>query len=131
MTFFIFRFCCTSTHQDEFFLILSKFHIFSRSENSWGNKQNVNFRLKMTPQAKKMTFFQNFLAHLPIKTKLFCFYQTFISSAVQRNHGGTRKRVTSTTTTTTTTNYMDDHNTPSGFFQNPRANNNSKHHGRS
>ena len=37
--------------------LLPKLHIFSRSEKSWGDKQNVNFRLKMTPQAKKMTFF--------------------------------------------------------------------------
>ena len=35
--------------------------------------------------------------------------------------GGARKSVTSTTTTTTA-KYMYDHNTPSGFFQNPRAN---------
>ena len=32
------------------------------------------------------------VAHLPIKTKLFSFYQFFISSTVQRNHGGTEKR---------------------------------------
>ena len=45
--------------------------------------------------AKKMTFFRIFfsLAHLHIEAQLFCFYQNFISSAVQRNHGdGTRKK---------------------------------------
>ena len=47
-----------------------------------------------------MTFFGFFssVAHLHVERKLFCCYQNFISSAVQRNHGGTRKSVTSTTT---------------------------------
>ena len=31
-----FLYCRTSTHRDETFLYLSKFHIFSRSEKSWG-----------------------------------------------------------------------------------------------
>ena len=37
-----------------------------------------------------MTFFgfSFYLAHLHIEAQLFCFYQNFISSAVQRNHGG-------------------------------------------
>ena len=45
-------------------------------------------------EAKKMTFFKIFftVAHLLIETKLFCFYQNFISSAVQRNHGGRQRR---------------------------------------
>ena len=114
-----------------------------------GDKQNFNFRLKMTTQAKKMNFFRIFflllhiytsrcsffvfnkitylqpfreiiggqtkrqfstkkkilfsvffssVAHLHVETKLFCCYRNFISSAVQRNHGGARKSVTSTTT---------------------------------
>jgi len=47
MTFFrIFFFCCTSTHRDETFLFLPKFHIFSRLEKSWGDKEYENFRLK-------------------------------------------------------------------------------------
>jgi len=48
----------------------------------------------MTPQAKKMTFFRIFfsVAHLHVETKLFCYYQNYISSAVQRNHGGTKKK---------------------------------------
>ena len=123
MTFFLIFCCCTSTHQDETFLFLSKFHIFSCLEKSWGDKQNVNFRLKTTPQAKKMTFFEIFfsVAHLHVEAKLFSFYQNFISSTVQRFHGGTRKSVRSTNERTTnertTTKYMDDHNTPSGFLE--------------
>ena len=45
-----FLLCCTSTHRDETFLLLSNLHIFSRSEKSWGgqkalqqtNKQQTN-----------------------------------------------------------------------------------------
>ena len=42
-----------------------------------------------------MSFFKIFfvVAHLPIETKLFCYYQNFISSAVQKNHGGDKKNV--------------------------------------
>ena len=32
--------------------------------------------------------FFSFVAHLCIETKFVCSYQNFISSAVQRNHGG-------------------------------------------
>ena len=41
-----------------------------------------------------MTFFRIFfsVAHLHVETKLFCYYQNYISSAVQRNHGGTKKK---------------------------------------
>ena len=186
MTFFRnFLCCCTSTHRNETFLSLSNFHIFSRSEKSWGDKQNVNFLLKwrhrpkkktffgffflllhiftsrrnffvstkisylqpfreimggqrirkfsakMTPQAKKMTFFRIFfssVAHLHVETILFCFYQNFISSAVQRNQGGDKEKALHQRRTTNnderrTTNYVDDDNSPPGFFQNPRANN--------
>ena len=124
-----------------------------------------------------MTFFEIFfsVAHLLIKTKLFCIYQIFISSEVQRNHGGQTKNdatgqtkyfflnflfcCTSThrnktflflpkfissavqrnhggTKSVTTTNKQQQtnkrtneqtnttnvHNSPPGFFQNPRAN---------
>ena len=49
---------------------------------------------KKSPEAEKIIFFEIIcsVAHLPIKTKLFCFYQNFISSAIQRNHGGQKKR---------------------------------------
>ena len=94
---------------------------------------------KKSPEAGKMFFFEIFfvVAHILIETKLFCFYQIFISSAVQRNHWGTSKSVTSTTNDERrtnertndertnerrTTNYIDDDNSPPGFFQNPRAN---------
>ena len=39
MTFFGFFFCCTSSRRDETFLLLPKFHIFSRSEKSWGDQK--------------------------------------------------------------------------------------------
>ena len=71
-----FLICCTSTHRDETFLSLPNFHIFSRLEKSWGDKQNVNFQLKMTPQAKKMTFFLkfSFLLHIyPSRRNFFSF----------------------------------------------------------
>ena len=39
ITFFgFFFFCCTSSRRDETFLLLPKFHIFSRSEKSWGGQ---------------------------------------------------------------------------------------------
>ena len=71
-----FLFCCTSTYRDETFLFLSKFHIFSRSEKSWGDKQNVNFRLKTTRQAKKMTIYEILFssAHLLMETNFVCLY---------------------------------------------------------
>ena len=45
MTFFrIFFFSCTSSHRGATFLFLSKFHIFSRSEKSWGDKKKALHR---------------------------------------------------------------------------------------
>ena len=45
MTFFrIFFFSCTFTHRGATFLFLSKFHIFSRSEKSWGDKEKALHR---------------------------------------------------------------------------------------
>ena len=42
MTFFgYFFFCCTSPRRGETFLLLLKFHIFSRSEKSWGARKIV------------------------------------------------------------------------------------------
>ena len=57
-------------------------------------KNGDDSNLKKSPQAEKITFFKIFfaVAHLPIETKLFCYYQNFISSAVQRNQGGTKQR---------------------------------------
>ena len=60
MTFFgFFSFSCTSTYRGANFLLLSKYHIFSRSEKSGGTK-DTKISAKMTPQAKKMTFFRVF-----------------------------------------------------------------------
>ena len=56
--FFWIFFSATHLHvETKLFLFLPKLHIFSRSDKSWGDKKNVNFQLKMTPQAKKMNFF--------------------------------------------------------------------------
>ena len=76
-------------------------------------------------RAEKMIFFGflSSVAHLHIETHLFCFYQNFISSAVQRNHGGTRKkalhqrRTTNDERRTTWTIII-----PRQDSQNPRAN---------
>ena len=76
-----------------------------------GGQRIRTFSAKMTPQAKKMTFFRIFfsLAHLHTEAQLFCFYQNFISSAVQRNQGGTRKkRYINDEQRRTTTNYNDE-----------------------
>ena len=61
------------------------------------NKKS-HLRHKNGLRAEKMTFFGFFfsIAHLHVETILLCFYQNFISSAVQINHGGVRKSVTST-----------------------------------
>ena len=65
--------CCTSTHRDETFLFLPKFHIFSRLEKSWGDKEYENFRLKWRHRPKKWVFFGFFLSftHLHIEAQLF------------------------------------------------------------
>ena len=45
-----------------------------------------------------MTFFEIFfaVAHLLIKTKLFCFYQNFVYSVVPKNQGGGQKALQTT-----------------------------------
>ena len=48
----------------------------------------MTFSNTISPQAEKMIFLKKSVAHLPIETKPFCFYQNFISSGFQRNHGG-------------------------------------------
>ena len=54
MIFFLnFIFSCTSTHQDATFLFLSKFHIFSRSEKSWGDKITIRQRQKWQQQRQR------------------------------------------------------------------------------
>ena len=63
-----------------------------------GDKQKVNIRLKTTPQAKEMTFFEIFfsVAHLHVETKLFSFKKIHIFNSSEISWGGTRKSVTST-----------------------------------
>ena len=62
-----------------------------------------------------------FYAHLHIETQLFCFYQNFISSAVQRFQKAlqtTNKQRTNNEQQTNTTN---DHKTTSGFSESWRG----------
>ena len=94
-----------------------------------GGQRIQKFRLKWRRRPKKWLFFGFFFFLLHIYTSrrnFFAFIKNFISSAVQRNHGGTRKKALHRTNErtnertnkrTTETNYMDDHNTPSGFSE--------------
>ena len=60
-------------------------------------EQDVPCKTQKTAYGPKNDFFRIFfsVAQLYVEMKLFCFYQNFISSAVQRSHGGTKKSVTS------------------------------------
>ena len=66
------------------FFVFIKISYLQPFREIMGGQRIRKFSAKMTPQAKKMTFFRIFFsaAHLLIETKLFCFYQNFISSAV-------------------------------------------------
>ena len=116
----------TSTHRNETFLFLSNFHIFSRSEKSWGGQTNVNFRLKMPPQAKKITFFGFFFFCCTSSRRDETFLllpKIHIFSRLEKSWGDQKKRYINdndertTTNERRTTNYIDDHNTPSGFSE--------------
>jgi len=89
----------------------------------------------MTPQAKKMTFFRIFFfcCTSSRRDETFLLLPKFhIFSRSEKSGGDKEKALHQRTTTTnddnerrqrtTTTNYIDDDKTPSGFFQNPRAN---------
>ena len=69
----------------------------SAVQKSWRVKQNVNFRLKMTPQAKKNTFFEIFssVAHVPIKTKHFYFIKISYLKSFREIKGGQKKHQSS------------------------------------
>ena len=60
---------------------------------------------KKSQEAEKTTFLEFFfaVAHLLIKTKLFCSYQNLISSTVQRFHEGQEKRYNNEQQRTNTT----------------------------
>ena len=98
-----------------------------------GGQEKSKFSTKNDATGQKNDFFRIFfsLAHLHVETKLFCYYQNFISSAVQRNHGGTRKKryIEQQRRTTTTINERQQRRTtltiiiPRQDSQNPRANN--------
>ena len=47
--------CCTSTHRDETFLLLPKFHIFSRSEKSGGDKKKALHQRRRTTTNERTT----------------------------------------------------------------------------
>ena len=86
-TFFGFFFRCTSTHRGATFLSLSKFHIFSRSENSWGDKvalQTTNNNNERTPQTiiRPRQDSQNPRAN---KGKCFAFNRLFIIFMIDRS----------------------------------------------
>ena len=56
MTFFRnFVFSCTSTHRGATFLFLSKLHIFSRSEKSWGDKEKRYIKQQQQQQQQQRT----------------------------------------------------------------------------
>ena len=83
---------------------LSNFHIYSRSEKSWGDKKNLNFLLKMTLQAKKNDFFRIFfLLHIFMSRRNF-FVITKISylQPFREIMGGPEKALHQRRTTTTT-----------------------------
>ena len=137
MTFFgFFFFCCTSSRRDETFLLLPKFHIFSRSEKSWGDKEYENFRLKWRRRPKN-DFFSDFFFSCTSTHQgaTFLFLSKFhIFSRSEKSWGDKEKRYIEQqqqrrtnderrTNERRTTNYIDDDNSPPGFFQNPRANN--------
>ena len=102
------------------FFVFIKISYLQPFREIMGGQTKRQFSDKNDAAGQKNDFFRFFssVAHPHIETQLFCFHQNFISSAVQRNHGGTRKSVTSTTNDDDerrTTNYMDDRNTPLGF----------------
>ena len=79
------------TSRRNFFVVI-KISYLQPFREIMGGQRIRKFSAKMTLQAKKMTFFRIFfsLSHLHIEAQLLCFYQNFISSAVQRNHGGAK-----------------------------------------
>ena len=54
--FFGFFSCCKSTHRDETYCFHPNFISSAFQRSHGGGQKNVNFRLKMTPQAEKKTF---------------------------------------------------------------------------
>ena len=84
-----------------------------------GDKQNVNFLKKMTPQAKKIFFFEIFfsVAHLPIEMKFFVITKISYLQPFIEIMGGQNSVTTTPPQPTPTTNTTDDHNSPSGFSE--------------
>ena len=121
----IFLFCCTSTHLDATFYSHQNF-ISSAVQRNHEGQRIRKFSAKMTPQAKKMTFFRIFFLSCTSTHQgaTFLFLSKFhIFSRSEKSWGDKEKSVTSTneqrrrTNERRTTNYIDDHNTSSGFSE--------------
>ena len=86
----IFCCCCASNHRDETFLFLSKFHIFSRLEKSWGNKKMLILAEKIATGRKNdfVGFFFGCASNHRDET--FLFLSKFHIFCLQRNYGGTK-----------------------------------------
>ena len=123
--FFGFFSCCTSTHRDETYCFHQKIHIFSLLEIPWGEAKNVNFRLKITPQAEKNTFFGFFFSCCTSTHQVKTFYFIKISyiQPFRDFMGGGQKSVT-TNNNKQQMSTTDDHNTRHDL-KDPRANNDS------
>ena len=75
---FLFSFFFNSSHQDETFSFLSKFHIF----NGFDFPKNVIFGQKLAV-GQKMTFFYFFFFEIVTSRRnFFLFFQNFVSSTV-------------------------------------------------
>ena len=100
ITFFIFIFCCKSTHRDETYCFHPNFISSAFQRSHGGDKKNLNFRLKMTPLVEEMTFSFFFSCCTSThRDETYCFHQNFISSAFQRSHGGGDKKALQQKTT--------------------------------
>ena len=105
------------------FLFLPKFHIFSRLEKSWGDKEYENFRLKWRRRPKKWFFFGFFFLSCTSThwgTTFLFLLRFHIFSRSEKSWGQGKKLYIEQRRTNErrrTTNYMDDHNTPLGFSE--------------
>ena len=109
--------CCTSTHRNETFLSFTNFHIFSRSEKSWGGQTKLQFSTENDATGQKKWLFSDFFFRCTSsrRNKTFLFLPKFkIFNSSEILLGGQKALQTTTTTITTTTNATDDLNTLSG-----------------
>jgi len=111
------------------FFVLTKISYLQPFREIMGGQRIRFFSAKMTPQAKKMTFFRIFFFSCTSThqgaTFLFLL-KLHIFSRSEKSWGDKEKRYIEQRTNDerrTTTKYIDDDNSPAGFFQNPRAKN--------